>query len=170
MASVVSGTELMVRMGELATSAVVGEVLVTIGLGSCVGVALVDARRPIVGLAHVMLPESTGDADGHPVAKFADRGVPALAHAVKALGASRLEAVIVGGAQMFSFGGTDGANIGARNEAAVREQLDRLGIPIRAAATGGRKGRTVRVHVQGARVTVREIAGVEQELYGRGTL
>ena len=166
MAPVVSGTELMVRMGELATSAVAGEVLVTIGLGSCVGVALVDARRPIVGLAHVMLPEAVG-ADG-PIAKFADRGVPELARQVKALGAARLEAVIVGGAQMFSFGGSDGANIGARNEAAVREQLDRLGIPIRAAATGGRKGRTVRVHVDGTRVTVREGAGVEQELYGRG--
>jgi len=168
MAPVVSGTELMVRMGELATSAVAGEVLVTIGLGSCVGVALVDARRPIVGLAHVMLPEAAGP-DAAPVAKFADRGVPELARSVKALGAARVEAVIVGGAQMFSFGGEEGANIGARNVAAVRAELDRLRIPIRAAATGGRKGRTVRVHVDGARVTVREVAGTEEELYGRGT-
>ena len=159
--------ELMVRMGELATSATIGDVLVTIGLGSCIGVALVDARRPIVGLAHVMLPESTNAAG--PVAKFADTGVPELARAVRAEGAARLEAVIVGGAQMFSFGGEEGANIGARNVAAVRAELDRLRIPIRAAATGGRKGRTVRVHVDGARVTVREVAGTEEELYGRGT-
>ena len=155
----------MVRMGELATSASVGDVLVTIGLGSCIGVALVDARRPIVGLAHVMLPEAT--ATGGPVAKFADTAVPELARAVRAKGAARLEAVIVGGAQMFSFSGEGGANIGARNEAAVREQLGSLGIPVRAAATGGRKGRTVRVHVDGARVTVREVAGLEEELYTR---
>jgi chemotaxis protein CheD len=154
----------MVRMGELATSATPGEVLVTIGLGSCVGVALVDARRPIVGLAHVMLP--AGDADG-PVAKFADSGVPRLAEAVRELGAARLEAVLVGGAQMFSFSGENGGNIGARNEAAVRDELARLSIPVRAAATGGRRGRTVRVHVEGARVTVREVAGVEEQVYGR---
>ncbi len=160
-----SGGELMVRMGELATTANAGDVLVTIGLGSCIGVALIDARRPVVGLAHVMLPTSSGP-DGPP-AKFADRGVPELARTVRAMGAARLEAVIAGGAQMFSFSGEGGANIGARNESAVREELGRLGIPVRAAATGGRKGRTVRVHVEGARVTVREVAGTEEVLYGR---
>jgi chemotaxis protein CheD len=152
-------------MGELATSATPGEVLVTIGLGSCIGVALIDSRRPIVGLAHVMLPES-GEIEG-PVAKFADTGVPHLAEQVRSLGAVRMEAVIVGGAQMFSFSGESGANIGARNEAAVREQLDKINIPIRVAATGGRNGRTVRVHVEGVRVTVREVAGTEEQVYGR---
>lgn len=156
----------MVRMGELATSATPGEVLVTIGLGSCVGVVVIDERRSIVGLAHVMLP-CAGEAAG-PLAKFADIGVPHLVESVRGLGAVRLEAVLVGGAQMFSFSGEGGANIGARNEAAVREQLERLSIPIRAAATGGRRGRTVRVHVAGTRVTVREVAGVEEQVYGRG--
>jgi len=154
----------MVRMGELAVSATPGDVLVTIGLGSCIGVALFDARRPIAGLAHVMLP--SGPAAGPP-AKFADAGVPLLAERVRGLGAARLEAVIVGGAQMFTFSGEGGANIGARNEAAVREQLERLSIPIRAANTGGNKGRTVRVHVEGVRVTVREVAATEEEVYGR---
>jgi chemotaxis protein CheD len=157
----VIASELMVRMGELAASAAAGEVLVSIGLGSCLGVALLDTRRPIAGLAHVMLPAS-GGADGPP-AKFADVAVPRLADAVRALGAGRLHAVIVGGAQMFSF---EGANIGARNEEAVRAQLERLHIPVRAAATGGRSGRTVRVHVDGRRVTVRAVAGTEEELYG----
>jgi chemotaxis protein CheD len=154
----------MVRMGELAASSSPEEVLVTIGLGSCVGVALIDLRRPIVGLAHVMLPEATA-VDGPP-AKFADEGVPRLVEAVRELGAGRLDAVLVGGAQMFSFSGEGGGTIGARNEAAVREQLERLSIPVRAAATGGRRGRTVRVHVAGARVTVREVAGVEEQVYG----
>jgi chemotaxis protein CheD len=153
-------------MGELATSNAPGDVLVSIGLGSCIGIALLDARRPIVGLAHVMLPATT-TTDG-PVAKAADRGVPALIAEVRRLGATRLEAVMVGGAQMFSFGG-DGpaASIGPRNEVAVRDELGRAGIPIRATATGGKRGRTIRVHVEGVRVTVREVAGIEQELYGR---
>jgi chemotaxis protein CheD len=161
-----SANESMVRMGELATSNAPGDVLVSIGLGSCIGIALVDTHRPIVGLAHVMLPVTTTEEG--PAAKFADRGVPNLIAQVRKLGARRLEAVIVGGAQMFSFGG-DGAsaNIGPRNEAAVREELVRAGIPIKAEATGGRRGRTIRVHVEGTRVTVREVAGTEQQLYGR---
>jgi chemotaxis protein CheD len=153
----------MVRMGELATSAAPGEVLVSIGLGSCVGVALVDARRSVVGLAHVMLPQST--VPHGPEAKFADLAVGRLLERVSGLGARRPEAVIVGGAQMFALNGA--SNIGSRNEAAVRAELERLRIPIRAAATGGEKGRTVRVHVEGARVTVREVAGTEEQLYGR---
>jgi chemotaxis protein CheD len=158
--------ETMVRMGELATAKDTGDVLVSIGLGSCIGLALIDTRRPILGLAHIMLPATTTDEG--PAAKFADRGVPNLIAQVKRLGATRLEAVLVGGAQMFSFGG-DGpsASIGPRNEAAVREELGKAGIPIKAAATGGRRGRTIRVHVEGSRVTVREVAGTEQELYGR---
>lgn len=155
----------MVRMGELAVSASADEVLVSIGLGSCIGVALFDVRRPIVGLAHVMLPAA--EAPSGPVAKFANFAVPALVEEVKELGATRLEAVLVGGAQMFSFSREDGANIGARNDGAVREELDRLRIPIRAAATGGSRGRTVRVYVDGVRVTAREVAGAEQQLYGR---
>jgi chemotaxis protein CheD len=149
--------ELMVRMGELHASATAGDVLVSIGLGSCIGLALVDARRPIVGLAHVMLPAASEEAaPPAPIAKFANFAVPAL-----------VEEVIAGGAQMFSFSGEGGGNIGARNEEAVREALRRAGIPIRAAATGGQRGRTIRVHVDGARVTVREVAGTEQLLYGR---
>ena len=34
--------EIMVRMGELAVSSTPGDVLVSIGLGSCIGLALVD--------------------------------------------------------------------------------------------------------------------------------
>jgi chemotaxis protein CheD len=155
----------MVRMGELAASAAPGEILVSIGLGSCVGLALVDARRSVAGLAHVMLPHST--APHGPEAKFADLAVGRLLERVTGLGAVRPEAVLVGGAQMFALNGT--ANIGSRNEAAVRAELERLRIPVRATATGGDKGRTVRVHVDGARVTVREVAGTEEHLYGRPT-
>ena len=52
--------EIAVRMGELAVSSAPGEVLLSIGLGSCIGLALVDQRRGIAGLAHVMLPEAGG--------------------------------------------------------------------------------------------------------------
>jgi len=95
-----TAAEVMVRMGELAVSRTSGDVLVSIGLGSCIGLCLIDRRRQAVGLAHVMLP--TG-GPGETPGKFAPSAVPAL---VEELGAVKtaLEAVLVGGAQMFSFG------------------------------------------------------------------
>jgi len=157
------GVETMVRMGEIAASRSPGDVLVAIGLGSCVGLALIDSATSVAGLAHVMLPESTGDAS----LKFADHAVPALREKVVALGASpsRLRAVLVGGAQMFALKGGL-LDIGARNEAATLGQLEQLRIPVVAKATAGSKGRTVRVHVDGCRVVFKEAGGAETPLLG----
>jgi chemotaxis protein CheD len=153
--------ETMVRMGELATSAVAGDVLVSLGLGSCIGLAVMDRRVGVAGLAHVVLPESNG-ADG---LKFADRAVPELVQRVVAKGGRRgmLEAALVGGASMFAVS-TPTLEVGQRNEAAVREQLEALRVPVIAAETGGKRGRTIRVHVDTTRVTVREAGGKESDL------
>jgi chemotaxis protein CheD len=158
--------EISVRMGEIAVSSKPGEVLLSIGLGSCIGLALVDQRRGIAGLAHVMLPEAIGG--GGPAGKFATLAVPALIAQTVALGTSRpmLRAVLVGGAQMFSLG-SNSLDIGIRNETAVRELLAEARIPIVAAATRGTKGRTIRVHPGGA-VTAREAGGQEIELLAGG--
>jgi chemotaxis protein CheD len=157
-------SETMVRMGEYAFSANAGDVLVSLGLGSCIGLALLDRRAAVAGLAHVVLPAAEG-RDSAP-GKFADTAVPALLEAVIELGArqSRLDAVLVGGASMFSFGG-NGLDVGQRNDAAVREELARLRIPIVAAETGGSKGRTVRVDVQTGLVTSKAAGDVAVELY-----
>lgn len=147
------------------------------GLGSCVGVAVVDRERAVAGLAHVMLPAA--NAAYSAPAKFADRAVPALLGAVERLGArpERMVAVLAGGAQMFGGelarpGAGDAAagaggllDLGARNEAAVRAALAAAGVPVRAAATGGGRGRTVRVRVGDARVSVKEAGGVEVPLW-----
>lgn len=152
-------------MGELAASAAPDDELVSMGLGSCVGVALVDPEQAVAGLAHVMLPAA--NAAYSAPAKFADRAVPALVALAERLGArrDRMQAVLAGGAQMFGRDGIAGMDLGARNEAAVRDALAGFGIPVRAAATGGDRGRTVRVHVGGARITVKEAGGTEAELW-----
>jgi chemotaxis protein CheD len=163
--------EIAVRMGEIAVSSSPGDVLMSIGLGSCIGLALVDQRRGIAGLAHIMLPEALGP-DGQP-GKFADLAVPELIARTVALGTSRgtLRAVLVGGGQMFSLGGKGGGSldIGVRNEAAVRGLLAAERIPVVAAATRGSKGRTIRVWPGGA-VVGKEAGGAEVELLpgGRG--
>jgi chemotaxis protein CheD len=155
--------ETMVRMGEYAFSASAGEVLVSLGLGSCVGVALVDRGAAVAGLAHVVLPAAEGREETP--GKFADTAVPALFDAVVGLGArrTRLDAVLVGGASMFSLGG--GLDIGQRNDAAVRVELARLCIPVAAAETGGSKGRTVRVDVERGVVTAKAAGDTAVELY-----
>ena len=156
-------------MGELAVSAAAEDELVSMGLGSCVGVALVDRECAIAGLAHVMLP--IANAAYSAPAKFADRAVPALLASTERLGArrERLVAVLAGGAQMFGGNAraacAAGLDLGARNEAAVRSALAEAGIPVRAAATGGDRGRTVRVRVGEARVSVKEAGGVEVSLW-----
>jgi chemotaxis protein CheD len=154
----------MVRMGELAASAIDGDVLVSLGLGSCIGLALLDRRLGVAGLAHVVLPSS----GGHPVPgsfKFADVAVGELIERVVAAGGRRplLDAVLVGGASMFSVSSAS-LEVGQRNEAAVRDQLSTARIPIIATETGGERGRTIRVHVGSRRVTVREAGGVDKVL------
>jgi chemotaxis protein CheD len=160
-------SETMVRMGEYAFSAGADDVLVSLGLGSCVGVALIDRGTRVAGLAHVVLPSAEGRDDTP--GKFADTAVPALLEAVLGLGArrTRLEAVLVGGASMFSFG-TAGLDIGQRNDAAVREELARLRIPVAAAETGGSSGRTVRVTVDTGIVTSKAAGDSPVELYPAG--
>jgi chemotaxis protein CheD len=156
--------ETMVRMGELAASAVAGDVLVSLGLGSCIGLALVDRRLGVAGLAHVVLPVS-GDNANPGTFKFADHAVPELIERVVAAGGRRpmLDAVLVGGASMFAVSSAS-LEVGQRNEAAVREQLEGARIRVIASETGGTRGRTVRVHVGSRRITVREAGGVEHDL------
>jgi chemotaxis protein CheD len=156
-------TEIAVRMGEIAVSKSPGDVLVSLGLGSCIGLALVDQRRGVAGLAHIMLPEAIGD--GGPAGKFADLAVPELVARTVALGTARtsLKAVLVGGAQMFALDAGNSLDIGVRNEAAVRGMLAAERIPVAAAATRGSNGRTIKVWPGGA-VTSKEAGGAEVEL------
>jgi chemotaxis protein CheD len=142
-----------VRMGEIAVSGQVGAELVALGLGSCIGLAIVDRVAQMAGLAHIVLPESREEprAPG----KFADLAVPELTRRLRQLGGvqGRFEAALVGGAKMFELEG--GLDVGARNEHAVRMALATAGIAVHAARTGGQQGRSIRVDVGSGVVTVR---------------
>ena len=161
-----AGSEVMVRMGEFAVSAEAGIALVSIGLGSCIGLALLDRGKAVAGLAHVMLPTAPAEGHGGAPGKFADHAVGALLDALLPLGARkhRLEAVLVGGARMFALGST--MDIGSRNEAVSREALVKARIPVVAAATSGSTGRTIRVHGATGLVTVKAAGGKDEPLLG----
>ena len=153
-----------VRMGEMCIASGSNDELVAIGLGSCIGLALIDRSAGVAGLAHVVLPESGGAAG--PAGKFADLAVPELLDQVQKAGArkDKLEAVLVGGAKMFALGA--GMDIGSRNEAAVREALSAHRLRVRATATGGNAGRTMRVLAGAGTVNVHEAGSKPETLFG----
>ncbi|MBQ9142055.1 MAG: chemotaxis protein CheD, partial [Lachnospiraceae bacterium] len=64
--------------------------LITLGLGSCVGIALRDPVTQIGGLAHIMLPDSTAmRGNNSTIEKFADTGIVELVRQLEAMGAVR---------------------------------------------------------------------------------
>ncbi len=120
--------------------------ITTIGLGSCVGIAIRDKTTKVGGLVHVMLPSSQEVKSNSNVAKFADTGIPELVSRLEKMGASRTRMVakIAGGAKMFAFQSkTELAAVGERNVEATKKALAALRIPIIAEDTGENYGRTV---------------------------
>ena len=120
--------------------------LTTLGLGSCVGVALRDPITKVGGLLHAMLPDSTVIKNNTCVEKFVDSGLEELVKQMVRAGAnkSRLEAKLAGGAQMFAFQrNSDLVKVGARNAEAARKKLSAMRIKLLAEDTGLNYGRTV---------------------------
>lgn len=141
-------------------------VLVTLGLGSCVGVGLYEPYSRIIGMAHIMLPSSLQSTRKGNLAKFADTAIDLLVYEMIGLGAYRpaIVAKIAGGAQMFSFSSsTDIMRIGDRNVAAVKESLGKHHILISSEDVGGNFGRTIELHSEDGRMVIRTIGhGVKE--------
>ncbi len=135
-------------------------VITTLGLGSCVGIALYDPVRKVAGLAHIMLPSSQQARINSNTAKFADTAIVKLVDDMISLGAvrSQIVAKLAGGAQMFSFNDTsEMLRIGARNVSASKEALNMLGIPILSEDTGGNYGRTIEIHSDTGKLMIKTI-------------
>ncbi|ADO76692.1 CheD [Halanaerobium praevalens DSM 2228] len=132
--------------------------LATLGLGSCIGIALYDRFAKVGGLVHIMLPENPG---GKKIVKYADTGIPYLIEEMEAIGAKkrRLSAKIVGGAGMFkSESGDSVMKIGARNIVAVKETLKDLGIKILGSDVGKDYGRSMYFYVNDGRVEIKSFS------------
>lgn len=142
------------------------DILTTLGLGSCVGIALFDQVKKIAGLAHIMLPSSKQVVNNSNIAKFADTGIEKLLEDMLRLGANRanITAKMAGGAQMFSFSdSSDVMRIGARNVASTKEKLKELGIPVISEDTGGSYGRTIELHSASGKLLIKTIGhGVKE--------
>ena len=142
-------------------------IIISYGLGSCIGVSLYDPVSKVGGLLHIMLPDSTQSRSSENPAKFADTGVPLLLKDVLAPGANRskLVAKMAGGAQMFAFAkATDIMRVGARNAEAVKALLKDMKIPVIAEDTGENYGRTVQINLENGVYTVKTMVKGEKEI------
>ena len=158
--------EIIVRVADLRVGSN-QDILVTIGLGSCVAVVLHDPVARVGGLAHILLPSpALGRKDDSP-AKFPQTAVPRLLELMAQLGANarRVSARLAGGASMFAGLAAPGTiQMGERNTVACRQVLIQLGVPIAAQATGGDYGRTVKLWVTDGRVEVSSVSHGVQTL------
>lgn len=135
------------------------EILLTAGLGSCIGICIRDPFLKVGGMAHIMLPTASKSLGGN-LAKYADTALELLLKEIAAMGANkgRLKAKIAGGAQMFSFPGKPPVlKIGERNAEAVKEELRKHGIPLLVEDVGGSFGRTIYFDVGTGELRIRTI-------------
>jgi chemotaxis protein CheD len=134
--------------------------LTTLGLGSCVGVALYDPMTKVAGLAHIMLPSSAQVRNNSNIAKFADTAIDKVIDDMIKLGAYKVNitAKLAGGAQMFNFNpSSEMMRVGLRNVLAAKEKLHDLGIPVISEDTGGNYGRTIELYSDDGRLIIKTI-------------
>jgi len=116
--------------------------MMTIGLGSCIGLTMYDPTHKVGAMVHIMLPESANRTDRP--GKYADTAVPLLVNELVAVGCKNrsIIAKMTGGACMFEYFGTN-LNIGLRNAEKVRQMLKEYHIHLAAEDVGGKFGRSV---------------------------
>lgn len=139
--------------------------ITTLGLGSCVGIAIRDPVTKIGGLAHIMLPDSTEMKQNSNIPKFADTGIRELVSRLEKLGAlkSRMVAKLAGGATMFSFQSSGNTmKVGERNVEASIKTLKELNIKILAQDTGLNFGRTVIFYPENGDYVIRAVGKPEK--------
>ncbi|MBU3126696.1 chemotaxis protein CheD [Clostridium tagluense] len=134
--------------------------LITVGLGSCIGIAIYDKAIGIGGLAHIMLPDSSQFNKITNEIKFADLAIPILVEKMIKKGATlrNMRAKIAGGASMFNFPDKSIImDIGNRNGIAVKSALKSLSIPILSEDIGGNKGRTLIFDTTSGALSIRTV-------------
>jgi chemotaxis protein CheD len=141
------------------------DIIVTHGLGSCLGICAHDPAAGVGGLLHVMMPQSSVNpqkASANPF-MFVDTGVPAFFREIYAAGAlkQRLVVKVAGGAA--SLGGEDHFAVGKRNYIMLKKMFWQNGILIKSEDVGGAAARTMFLYVGTGKVWL-NMAGEDREL------
>lgn len=140
--------------------------MVSLGLGSCIGVVIYDEVSRVAAMAHIMLPDSRGGKDLPKPGKFADTAIPHLLSLLLKSGANRarLKAKMAGGSQMFNVPGSKSGflAVGSRNSEETEKQLKQAGIKLVSSDTGGNKGRSVEFSTEDWILTVKTLGTGKQ--------
>lgn len=156
----------VIGVADMKLSTCKGDVLVTHGLGSCLGVTLHDPVAAVGGMLHVMLPQAEVNPDKarECPCMFVDTGLPLLFRMVEQAGAvrSRCRLKVAGGANVNGAAG-DHFAIGRRNIVMLKRMLWKNNILIEAEDTGGQQARTLYLEIGSGR-TWMNVAGADKEL------
>ena len=125
------------------------QMLKTFALGSCVSAVFIDTTSNVVGMTHIVLPDSSVNRDDKiQVGRFADTAIPAILNLMKAKGSQgRIFVKMVGGASTTT--GQDTFQIGKRNILAVKKHLWKYRLGAIAEEVGGTVSRTVSADIRG---------------------
>lgn len=154
-----------VKMGE-GTVSREPYVIQSVGLGSCVAVALYDAERRIGGLAHVALSNSAGiDRRDNPY-QCADTAIAALLEQMHTGGAAHgaVVAKLAGGARTFPPYDGSAKGIGRQIIQHIRLLLQERAIPVVAEDVGKHHGRSVEFHLTTGELVVQALDRPEKRL------
>ncbi|MCE9544009.1 MAG: chemotaxis protein CheD [Planctomycetia bacterium] len=126
------------------------DLLVTHGLGSCLGIVAYDPVARIGGLLHAMLPTATLNPEKARLRPFmfVDTGVRELLRQMVALGATvrRMKVKVAGGASMQT-GEQDRLAVGKRNYLMLKKALWQHDLLLDAEDVGGSSPRTLYLEV-----------------------
>ena len=159
-------TDIQVGIADLKVASAPNRII-TLGLGSCVGVTFYDPMSKVGGLLHIMLPDSKQFSDVNKPAKFADLGIPLLLKEFQRIGGrtNSIQVKIAGGAQMFTGQNAKVTlNVGERNAEMARKVLKEMGLRLMAADVGGNRGRTMILDTANGQVTIRTVGSQQQTL------
>jgi chemotaxis protein CheD len=109
-------------------------------------------------MAHIVLPQAKSP-DTPDVVKYADTAVPYVIKEMLARGALqyRMRVAIAGGAQLFTFDGSDSKlDVGRRNAETVKSMLSKARLKLMAEDIGGNQGRTLTMDATTGLVTVKQ--------------
>jgi chemotaxis protein CheD len=156
-----------VQMADLQIVSQPPAMLVTRGLGSCLGITFYDPVRKMGAMAHAMLPDiekARKTANKH---RFVNSCIQEMVEEFGRQGCprTRIVAKLFGGAHMFSFINTDSVlNVGQKNIEMALSMLKELGIQVAGQEVGGTFGRTIEFSLETGRVLVKTISWGEKEI------
>lgn len=157
-------SQIVVSISDMKFSKRPADVIVTYSLGSCLGVAAYDPVAGVGAILHALLPVASASperAKENPY-MFVNSGMASMVKILFQLGAKKRHLVfkVAGGSNMR---GDTLFNTGLRNMESFQHLMDTNRIPVSGCDVGGTIPRTLFLHMDTGRVSVRSL-GKEKEL------